>query len=143
MSTFADPDLAALAVRVTAPRRDVFRFLADVENVPSWGAEFCERIELARGRWLALTSAGELFAELEADERSGVVDVRFGDAEEIFAAFSLRVTDGPAADSVVSVALARTARESVERFAMRRELVAGGLRRLSERWPRACAVRVA
>jgi len=60
-----------------APER-VFRELADIENLPRWAGAFCERVELARGRWVALTSLGELFLALDADEPTGAITLWAG-----------------------------------------------------------------
>lgn len=136
-------DMTTLAVRVAAPRWVVFNFLADVENVPRWAEEFCERLDVSHGRWLALTAAGELFVELQADERSGVVDVQFGESELVYAQVSLRVLDAPAGDCVVSLLCCRAPGERVERFEQRCAMIARGLGRLRERWMSKLVARVA
>lgn len=94
--------VCALAARLNAPRPAAFNFLADVENLPRWASSFCERLELSRGEWLALTIEGELFAEVEADERTGIVDLRLGDDRECTRLIALRVLALPAGQTVVS-----------------------------------------
>ncbi len=67
---------------VAAPRDIVFNFLADIENLPSWAAEFCERLELHQGRWWAYTTRGEMFVDLESNDSTGVIDLRVGPAPD-------------------------------------------------------------
>lgn len=63
---------------VSAPRESVWRTLADIEALPRWAGEFCGGIGLVRGRWVALTTLGELECELEAHEVIGEITLRFG-----------------------------------------------------------------
>lgn len=67
---------------VAASPAAVFHHLADIEQVPRWAPEFCESLMLARGRWLGFTSQGDLYLELAADARKGVIDLRAGDERE-------------------------------------------------------------
>jgi hypothetical protein len=83
--------IRTLAIAVSAPRDTVFNFLADIENLPRWAHEFCERLYLERGRWKALTSQGELFCDLEAGAATGVIDLRLGPSPEKLDLLPLRV----------------------------------------------------
>lgn len=79
---------SAFTARLTlaAPPAAVFRELADIENLPRWAGGFCERVGLARGRWVGLTAVGELFLALDADEPAGTVTLWAGwDAAELHA----------------------------------------------------------
>lgn len=80
---------------VPAPRGTVFNFLADIENLPRWATEFCERVDLVRGRWQALTSRGELLVAAEADGITGVINLRIGPALEQMGTFPIRVLAQP------------------------------------------------
>ncbi len=87
-----------LAVR--APRDTVFNFLADIENLPRWATEFCERVELRRGRWWALTSRGELLCYTCADDATGVIDLCCGPSDDEVWRFPIRVWTVPGATLV-------------------------------------------
>jgi hypothetical protein len=92
------PAAAARTVTLTVPasRETVFNFLADIESLPRWAAGFCERLELAAGRWTALTSFGDLWLELTADARAGTIDLHAAeDAGRMDPLFSVRLHDGP------------------------------------------------
>jgi hypothetical protein len=80
-----------IAITVPAPRDTVFNFLADIENLPKWATEFCERIYLEQGRWKALTSQGELFIDFETDDCTGVIDMRAGFTPEHMNLLPVRV----------------------------------------------------
>ena len=126
-----------IAVAVRPPRADVFNLLADVEALPRWAPEFCERIELWPRGWSALTSDGEWLVEVEADERRGTVDLRFGDAGECRRLLPLRVVMLPGGQTVVSAVLAQW--PGVDDVAFERECAVFGaaLRRLGDEAPAA------
>ena len=84
-------NVRTVSLTVAAPRDTVFHFLADIENLPKWATEFCERLELRQGRWWAYTAQGEMLVEAEASAATGVIDLRVGPAEDQLALFPLRV----------------------------------------------------
>jgi hypothetical protein len=65
-------------ITVRAPCERVFNYLADVENLPRWAGDFCGELFLGGGRWMAFTSLGELFLELETELRAGKIVLRAG-----------------------------------------------------------------
>jgi hypothetical protein len=119
-----------LTVELCSGRTAAFNFLADVENLPRWAAGFCERLELSRGQWLAWTSEGELFAEIEADERTGVIDLRLGDEHACACVIALRVLTLPGGPTLVSVVMPRGAGQSDFAFECQCEELAASLGRL-------------
>jgi hypothetical protein len=90
------------SVSVPASRDEVFRFLADVENLPKWAAGYCECLELRNDGWWAYTSQGEMFVEMEADDRTGVIDLRVGPSAAELGLFPLRVLPLPEGEVLVS-----------------------------------------
>lgn len=110
----APTSLAALPLHVTlaAPRDAVFDFLADVEHLPRWAGDFCERLELARHGWKAWTALGDLLLEIEAERHSGVIDLKFGDVEAPMMNVALRVLAVPTGGCLVSLVLLPHARQA-------------------------------
>lgn len=90
-----------VTVCLPAPRAAVFNFLADIENLPKWATEFCERVSLERDGWKALTSRGELFIEFDPDDRTGVIDMRAGYTRDQMRLFPVRVLALPDSGSAV------------------------------------------
>lgn len=84
-------NLRSVSVIVSAPRDAVFNFLADIENLPRWAPSLCERLYLARGRWMALSPQGELHVDLEANNGTGVIDVRAGATTDRMPLLPIRV----------------------------------------------------
>lgn len=78
-------------ITLAAPPERVFGELADIENLPRWAGGFCERVYLSRGRWVALTSLGELFLALDADEPAGEITLRAGWDAHLLHALPLRI----------------------------------------------------
>lgn len=123
----------ALAIPFAAPPAAVFRHLADVENFPRWAEDYCERLELARGRWLAFTRAGDVTVELTADERTGVIDLWLGDETRCTAFLPLRVVAWPGGGTVVCAVLCPAPEQGEFAFAQQCEAFAAALRRLALR----------
>lgn len=125
-STSAFTAILALA----APPERVFGELADVENLPRWAGGFCEYVYLVRGRWVALTSLGELFIELEARERTGEVTLWAGWEADRLHSLPLHVAAGGADEaegggSRVTFMVPRVANEAHARLC----------RALCDEWP--------
>lgn len=89
-------------VHLKSPREAVFNFLADIENLPRWATEFCERVYLERGRWWALTSQGELTVAAEADRATGVIDLYAGPAPDRMGLLPIRVLAEPGGGALVT-----------------------------------------
>ena len=84
-------NIRTVSVIVSAPRDTVFNFLADIENLPRWAPSLCERLYLSRGRWMALSPQGELHVDLEANNGTGVIDLRAGGASDRMPLLPIRV----------------------------------------------------
>ena len=122
-----------LAVTVRQSRAAVFNRLADVEALPRWAPEYCERIDLWPCGWRALTTDGEWFVEVESDERSGVVDLRFSDGCECRRFLPLRVATLPGGETLVSAVLVRWPGVDEGAFERECELLGRAVRRLGEK----------
>ncbi len=94
--------IRTVSVSVSAPRDTVYNFLADIENFPKWAGGYCELIELRRDGWLAYTVQGEMIVESEADDGTGVIDIRLGALADRLDVFPLRVWRLSSNETVVS-----------------------------------------
>jgi hypothetical protein len=83
-----------------APREKVFRFLADVRNLPCWATEFCHGLEEQAGRFWVTTPMGRILFRIEADERTGVIDMHGGPSEEQMQVWPSRVVELPGGHSL-------------------------------------------
>ena len=122
-----------LDVVLSAPRDAVFRLLADVEALPRWAAAFCERVDLIDGGWLALTGAGEFFCEIEADDRTGVINLRLAMAGEPPGLMPLRVLALPGGGTLVTLTLLRSPLQSAAQFHRLRRALHQDLQALGRR----------
>lgn len=82
-----------------APGREVFAYLSDVENLPSWATEFARELKVENGRHKVVNGLGEFFFRIEADEGTGVIDMLAGPNETEMAVFPTRVVDLPGGQS--------------------------------------------
>ena len=78
-----------------APREQVFRYLADVENLPAWATEFARELKFEDGKTKVVNGLGEFYFSIEADPKTGVIDMFAGPTEEELAVFPTRVVGLP------------------------------------------------
>jgi hypothetical protein len=78
-----------------APRERVFRYLADVENLPDWATEFARELKFEDGKAKVVNGLGEFYFSIEADPETGVIDMYAGPTEEELAVFPTRVVGLP------------------------------------------------
>lgn len=67
---------------IQAPPEKVFGFLSKAENLPKWAVAFCHNIERRAGRWWVATPGGELQFRIDADAKTGVLDMFVGPTDE-------------------------------------------------------------
>ena len=65
-----------------APREQVFRYLADVANLPDWATEFARELRFEDGKAKVVNGLGEFYFEIEADPDTGVIDMYAGPTED-------------------------------------------------------------
>ncbi len=125
------------AVALPAPRDAVFRLLADIEALPRWTPGFCERIDLERRGWRALTAVGDLFCTLEADATTGAIDLRLGEqAGRPELHLPLRVVALPAGCTLVSLRLVQAPGQPDRQFERQRRALLAALQGLADRFGR-------
>jgi hypothetical protein len=112
---------------LAAPRKRVFRYLADVDNLPEWATEFARELKIVDGRRKVVNGLGEFFFEIHADEQTGVIDMLAGPTEDALALFPTRVVDLPGGRSAFTFTMFRAPEMPEELFAsqyrsLRREL---------------------
>ena len=79
-----------------APKEQVFRYLADVRNLPRWATDFARELKVVDGRPKVVNGLGEFFFEIRADEETGVIDMLAGPELDQLALFPTRVVSlGP------------------------------------------------
>jgi hypothetical protein len=123
------------AVALPAPRDDVFRLLADIEALPRWAPAFCERIDLNRRGWRALTAIGELCCALEADAATGAIDLRLGETPgRLELHLPLRVVALPAGCTLVSLKLVPVPGQPDRQFERERRALLAALQGLADRF---------
>jgi hypothetical protein len=76
-----------------APREQVFRYLADVENLPDWATEFARELKFEDGKAKVVNGLGEFHFSIESDPETGVIDMYAGPTEEELAVFPTRVVE--------------------------------------------------
>lgn len=123
-----------VSLSVSAPRDLVFNFLADIENLPRWAGDYCERLTLHRGRWTALTLEGELVVAIETNAGTGVVDLHAGPTADRLTPFPIRVLSLSTRRTLVSLTLIEAPDQTLETFERRYQAVLLAARGLLRRF---------
>jgi hypothetical protein len=76
---------------VDAPSRKVFEFLSAVDNLPSWATDFARELKYEHGKAKVVNGLGEFYFSIDADPRTGVIDMYAGPTEDEMALFPSRV----------------------------------------------------
>lgn len=78
-----------------APREEVFDYMSDVENLPEWATEFARELRREGDRYKVVNNLGELYFEIRADRRTGVIDMLAGPEPDRMAVFPTRAVALP------------------------------------------------
>ena len=84
-----------VTIIVIAGRDAVFAFLSNIENLPLWATEFCEKLWLEDGHWKVRTSQGDIYVSLKAHPTTGVIDLFAGPTLDTLEIFPVRVWPAP------------------------------------------------
>jgi hypothetical protein len=85
-----------------APGEDVFDYLSRLENLPEWGTEFARELRYENGRAKVVNGLGEFYFSIEADRKTGVIDMYAGPTLEEMGLFPTRVIGLPGGKSAYS-----------------------------------------
>ena len=74
-----------------APRDEVFDYLSRLENLPEWATDFAQELKYEDGTAKVVNGLGEFYFRIDADVKTGVIDMYAGPSEEELALFPTRV----------------------------------------------------
>jgi hypothetical protein len=83
-----------ISIQLGASKDEVFSFLSKPDNLPKWATEFCHEMKISNGKYKVVTcdpESAELFFKIEADPKTGVIDMFAGPREDRMAIFPSRV----------------------------------------------------
>jgi hypothetical protein len=75
---------------LNAPRSEVFAYMASIENLPEWATEFARELRRDADGYTVINNLGEFRFEIEADAKTGVIDMLSGPSAEEMAIFPTR-----------------------------------------------------
>ncbi|MGH3044342.1 MAG: hypothetical protein ACRDM2_06415 [Gaiellaceae bacterium] len=99
-----------------APKAQVFGYLSEIENLPLWATDFARELKVVDGRHKVVNGLGEFFFRIEADERTGVIDMLAGPTETEMALFPTRVVGLPDGRSAFTFTMFQVPGSSDELF---------------------------
>ena len=73
------------------PREEVFAFLSNVDNLPKWATDFAQELKYEDGQAKVVNGLGEFYVRIDADAKTGVIDMYAGPSEAELALFHTRV----------------------------------------------------
>jgi len=74
-----------------APRDEVFDYLSRLENLPEWATDFAQELKYEDGTAKVVNGLGEFYFRIDADAKTGVIDMYAGPSEQELALFPTRV----------------------------------------------------
>ncbi len=74
-----------------APRDEVFDYLSRLENLPEWATDFAQELKYEDGAAKVVNGLGEFYFRIDADAKTGVIDMYTGPSEQELALFPTRV----------------------------------------------------
>jgi hypothetical protein len=82
-----------------ASQDEVFAYFADIENLPKWATEFARELKRENGDYKVVNNLGEFYFEIQADARTGVIDMLSGPAKDQLAVFPTRAVALPGGET--------------------------------------------
>ena len=76
-----------------APKREVFGYMSEIENLPEWATEFARELRCDKDGYTVVNNLGEFRFEIRADEETGVVDMLAGRTADEMAVFPTRAVE--------------------------------------------------
>ena len=86
---------ATVTTVLDAPQREVFAYMADIDNLPEWATEFARELRREGEDYKVVNGLGEFYFAMDADPSSGVIDMYAGPAKDAMAVFPTRVVPLP------------------------------------------------
>jgi len=86
---------ATVTTVLDAPRDEVFDYMADIENLPSWATEFARELKRDAHGYRVVNGLGEFCFDIRADPATGVIDMLAGPDRRNLAPFPTRVVSLP------------------------------------------------
>ena len=80
---------------VSAPRDAVFEYMSDIEKLPEWATEFARELKREGENYKVLNGLGEFYFDIQADPRTGVIDMFAGTTKDQMAVFPTRAVELP------------------------------------------------
>jgi hypothetical protein len=78
-----------------ADSTEVFAYLADIDHLPEWATEFARELRRDGDDYKVVNGLGEFFFKIEADPRTGVIDMYAGPERDEMAVFPTRAVGLP------------------------------------------------
>jgi hypothetical protein len=99
-----------------APKEQVFDYLSQIVNLPEWASEFARELKYEDGKVKVVNGLGEFYVSIDADRKTGVIDMYAGPTESDLALFPTRVVALPAGGSAFSFTMFQGAEMPDELF---------------------------
>jgi hypothetical protein len=78
---------------LSAPRREVFAYISEIENLPEWATEFARELRRDDDGYRVVNNLGEFRFEIRADAETGVIDMLAGPSADEMALFPTRAVE--------------------------------------------------
>jgi hypothetical protein len=84
-----------VSTTLDAAADEVYAYMSEIDNLPEWATEFARELKLEGEDYKVVNGLGEFFFSIEADRRTGVIDMYAGPTKDEMAVFPTRVVPLP------------------------------------------------
>lgn len=118
--------------RFKAPAAAVYAFIADIDNFPRWATTFCLAMRREGNDVIVNTPDGDVYFRIEADGKTGILDMWSGPTKDHMLRWPARVIDDNFGGSVFIFTAIQTPDDSDEIFAGQCAALAHEMRNIAE-----------
>lgn len=104
-------------LRVKATHQTLYDFIANIENLPKWATMFCLELKKQGTDYKVMTPGGEIFFRIDADPKTGIVDMLGGPAKDMMQRWPARVVSDNVGGAVFMFTAIQSPHDSDEAFA--------------------------
>lgn len=102
--------------RFSATAAKTYAFVSNIENLPIWATAFCLKLKKVGTDYKVETPGGEIFFRIDADPKTGVIDMWGGPSKEQMMRWPARVIDDNIGGSVFAFTVIQMPGDSEQMF---------------------------
>ena len=107
-----------------APPEKLFAFISNIENLPKWATAYAKSVRKEGGDYIVTTPDGDIFQTIDADNKTGIIDLHGGPTKEQMWTWPARVTSDNMGGSILAFSCIQMPHQSDAEFGMQCQALA-------------------